>query len=109
MLFRNQKTKRTNFSSPMFPQISKVWSMLYHRSVRRVQSKQCSSLFTDTFFGIFLFLFIKKLVYHFTFFFLASIKFPQQNINQSETGIGDMKLSVELYVYVPLRNTLASH
>ena len=69
MLFRNQKTKRTNFSSPMFPQISKVWSMLYHRSVRRVQSKQCSSLFTDTFFGIFLFLFIKKLVYHFTFFF----------------------------------------
>ena len=26
------------------------------------------------------------------------MKFPQQNINQSETGIVDKKLSVELYV-----------
>ena len=25
--------------------------------------------------------------------------FPQQNINQSETGIGDKELSVELYVW----------
>ena len=107
MLFRNQKTKRTNFSSPMFPQISKVWSMLYHRSVRRVQSKQCSSLFTDTFFGIFLFLFIKKLVYHFTFFFWQVSNFRNRIL--TNLRIGDMKLSVELYVYVPLRNTLASH
>ena len=28
------------------------------------------------------------------------MKFPQQNINQSETGIVDKKLSVELYVMV---------
>ena len=27
----------------------------------------------------------------------------QQNINQSETGIGDKKLSVELYVLYPLK------
>ena len=27
----------------------------------------------------------------------------QQNINQSETGIGDKKLSVELYVSYPLK------
>ena len=26
---------------------------------------------------------------HFHFFFFESVKFPQQNINQSETGIGD--------------------
>ena len=35
--------------------------------------------------------------YHFRFFFWSSIKFPQQNINQSESGIGDTKLSVELF------------
>ena len=40
--------------------------------------------------------FIKKLCfYHFHFL----IEFPQQIINRSETGIGDKKLSVELYVY----------
>ena len=33
------------------------------------------------------------------FFFWWSIKFPPQNINQLETGIGGPKLSVELYVY----------
>ena len=37
---------------------------------------------------------------HFHFFLWWSIKFPQQNINQSETGIGGRKLSVELYGYV---------
>ena len=31
------------------------------------------------------------------FFLWWSIKFMQQNINQSETGIGDKKLSVKLY------------
>ena len=35
--------------------------------------------------------------YHFGFIFWWSIKFPQQNINQSETGIGDKELPVELY------------
>ena len=31
------------------------------------------------------------------YFLLRIIKFLQQNINQSETGTGDKKLSVELY------------
>ena len=39
----------------------------------------------------------KKIMFcYFHFFFLWSIKFPQQNINQSEIGIGDKKLLVEL-------------
>ena len=33
---------------------------------------------------------------HFNFFFLRSIKFPEQNINESETA--DKKLLIELYV-----------
>ena len=40
--------------------------------------------------------------YRFHFFLWLCIEFPQQNINQSETGIGDNKLPVELYgVYFP--------
>ena len=35
--------------------------------------------------------------YNFHFIFWWSIKFPLQNINQSETRIGDKKLSEELY------------
>ena len=31
------------------------------------------------------------------------MEFLQQNINQSEPGIGDQKLSVELYVLYPLK------
>ena len=43
--------------------------------------------------------FIKKSVFvFFIYFFGWSIKFPQQNINQSEIGTGDKKLSEELYV-----------
>ena len=43
--------------------------------------------------------FSKKLCfYQFHFLFWWSNKFSQQNINQSETGIGDKKLSVELCV-----------
>ena len=38
--------------------------------------------------------------YYFQFFFRWSMKFPQQNINQSETGIRGQKLSVEMYVSV---------
>ena len=34
----------------------------------------------------------------FFFFFWWIVKFSKQNINQSETGIGDQKLSMELYV-----------
>ena len=41
----------------------------------------------------------KKLCfYRFHFFFWWNTKFLQQNINQAETGIGDKKLPVELYV-----------
>ena len=36
--------------------------------------------------------------YHFHFFFCWSIELPQKNSHRSETGIGDKKLSVELYV-----------
>ena len=36
--------------------------------------------------------------YYFQFFFRWSIKFPLQNINQSETEIRGRKLSVEMYV-----------
>ena len=38
--------------------------------------------------------------YYFSFFFRWSIKFPLQNINQSETEIHGRKLSVEMYVSV---------
>ena len=56
------------------------------------------------FFGIFwllllLLFFIKKIVFlSFSFIFLISIEFPEQNINKSETGMGDKELSVEVYV-----------
>ena len=52
-------------------------------------------------FGIFYFFSMKNLFFiififlFFSFFFLWSIKFPQQKINPSEAG--DNKLSVELY------------
>ena len=38
--------------------------------------------------------------YHFHFFFWWSIKFPQQHINQSETWIGGVQMSVELYATI---------
>ena len=42
--------------------------------------------------------------YHFHFFFWWSIKFPQQNINQSETGTGD-----ELYGTVCITSKYNPH
>ena len=48
------------------------------------------------FFGIFLLFLITKFVF-LSFSFLSSIKFPQQNINQSETWIGGFQQSAELY------------
>ena len=41
--------------------------------------------------------FHQKICVFIILFFWWSIKFPQQNINQSETEISDKKLSVELY------------
>ena len=49
------------------------------------------------FWHFFLFLIKKLCFFRFHFFFLWSIKFPPQNINQSETETGDKKLSVQLY------------
>ena len=59
------------------------------------------------YFRFFFSFFIKKLCfYYFHFFSWWSIKFPQQNINQSETRIGDEKLSVELYVNIDSQKQL---
>ena len=77
--------------------IPKVLSMLHHGSVRPVRSKECCFIFTCTCLECFCCFSSKKLCfYNFKFFLWWSIELPQQNINQSETRIGDKKLSVEL-------------
>ena len=49
-------------------------------------------------YDIFFLPFIKRLCFdHFHFFFWWSIKFTQQNINQSQAGVGDKKLSLKLH------------
>ena len=76
------------------------WQFLitYRGSVERVQSKKRYLMFTYVFLAILLLFFIKKLCfYHFHDFFWRSIKFPQQNINHSQTGIDNKKLSVEMH------------
>ena len=70
-----------------FLRISKVWGMLHHGSMRRVQSKKSYFMFTYNFLVVFCCFSSKS--FYFCFFFWWNIKFPQQNINQSETGIGD--------------------
>ena len=73
--------------------ISKFWSMLHHGPLWRVQGKECYFMFKFTFLWLFCCFSSKNLCfYHFRFFFWWSIKFSQQNINQSETGIDDKKL-----------------
>ena len=63
--------------------------MLHYRSVGRVYLRILSChLF---------FVFHRKICVFIIFIFF--IEFLQQIINQSQTGIGDKKLSVELYVY----------
>ena len=80
---------------------SLVWSMLHYWSVGRVQNAALFlytllafffSSFTISFFIIFFFFLI------FIFIFWGSTRFPQQSINKSETGIGDQKLLVDVYV-----------
>ena len=51
---------------------------------------------------LFIYIIYIYIVFHqkisiFIIFISLLIKYPQQNINQSETRIGDDKLSVELY------------
>ena len=77
-------------NQPYFLRLSKVWSMLHYGSVERVQSQnnECHYIFINIIFWHFFVLFVKA----------WSIKFPQQNITQSEIGIDDKKLSVELHV-----------
>ena len=78
--------------------------MLHHSSVGQVHVEECYIMFTYTFLAFFICFSSKQLrFYHFHFFFWYSIKFPQQNINQSETGIGDKKLSLELHESEDLR------
>ena len=71
-----------------FLYISKVTSMLHHRSVRRVHSKWCFFIFTYSFLAFhYCFSWKNFCFYHFRFHW-SSIGFSQQNISQSETGIG---------------------
>ena len=88
-----------------FLRISKVRSMLHHGLVGPVQSKECLLLMvTYTFFAFFFccccccFSSRNLCFYHFHFFFWWSTKLLQLHINQSETGIGHKKLSVDLYL-----------
>ena len=55
---------------------------------------------TYTFLGFFCFSWKSSRFHHFWFFFWRSIEFLQQNIDQSETGITDKKLLLELYVKI---------
>ena len=81
----------------IFLRLSKVWSMLYHASVGGVQNKN-STLYFHLLVWLF---FHHKICVH--DFFLWSIKFPQQNINQSETWIGGLWLLLKLHVEFPSR------
>ena len=80
--------------------------MLHHGSVGLIQTNQCNSLFTFSFFPwrncfYHLHFFLSFFFFFFFIIFVYFFKFPwnclQQNINQSEIGIGDKKLLVELY------------
>ena len=82
-----------------FLRILKACSMIHHGAARQDQGEECYFMFIYNF-SHFLVVFHQKFVflYYFCFFFWWSIKSPQQNINRSETGTGDKKLSVELHV-----------
>ena len=57
-----------------FLRASKIWSMLHHGSMGRVQNKECNSKSTYTFLGIFLLFFIKNVLF-LSFPFLFMIKY----------------------------------
>ena len=82
--------------------------MLHHELVQRVKNKEYYFMFSYAFLGfvvvVVVIVVVVVVVFHqkyFAFitfiFFLWNIKFPQHNINQSKTEIGDQKLSVELH------------
>ena len=84
-----------------FLRVSAVWSLSYHGSVGEFRIKNPTlGVFYKFICIFFCFSSLKCVCFcHFHFFFCCqSIKFPQLNINESETGICDNKLSVELYV-----------
>ena len=78
--------------------------MSHHGSMGRYQGKECYFMFTNTFlsnFFLFFFFFFEKMFVFliiFIYFFWWSINSLQQNLNQSEIGIGDKKLRVVLHV-----------
>ena len=64
----------------------------------RVLSKECYFVFTCTFLTFFVVFYLNICVFIIFISFFDKISFfEQQNINQSETGIDDKKLSMELY------------
>ena len=78
-----------------FLRISKVSRMLHHGLVGRGLSKWMLLYIYIHFLRI-----IKKrtVFFKFSFLFLMKYQIPAKEYNQSETGIGDQKLSVELWV-----------
>ena len=89
-----------NFGSIMFsPSLkSLVWSMLHYWSVGRVQNATLSFYILCCHFFFFFIISFFIIFFFFFFFFWGSTRFPQQSINKSETGIGDQKLLVDVYV-----------
>ena len=70
----------------------------WHRSGVFIVNLEDIYIFTYSFLAFFVVFHQKMCFYHFHFYFWWSTKFLPNNINQSETGIGDKKLAVELHV-----------
>ena len=96
-----------NDSTINFSVLLKVWSMFTSQ-----QSEFAIKMLLFAFiyfFVIFLLFFIIKFVFLlFLFLLLWSIKFPLQNIDESETRIDGPKLSTELYVSWKVCNALSN-
>lgn len=64
--------------------LSKVWKMLHYGTMEWVQEKECFVMFLSCFDTTSLFFIIKCVLLWFSVLFLMKIKFPQDNIKQSE-------------------------
>lgn len=64
--------------------LSKVWNMLHYGTMEWVQEKECFVMFLSCFDTTSLFFIIKCVLLWFSILFLMKIKFPQDNIKQSE-------------------------